>query len=110
MSVVGRVAAAGYGPATSGATADAQARRLYWHCRRGMKELDVLLESFARQMLPSAPDEERVTFAQLLALPDPVLAQYLLGGSPPADPALARLVARIQALCRSGAGSSVFCR
>jgi succinate dehydrogenase flavin-adding protein (antitoxin of CptAB toxin-antitoxin module) len=73
-----------------------------------MKELDVLLERFAHQVLPSASDEERVTFAQLLELPDPVLAQYLLGGYPPAEPALARLVGRIQALCRSGGGSSVF--
>jgi antitoxin CptB len=102
------MAPAAYGPATSGATGDAQVRRLYWRCRRGMKELDVLLERFAHQVLPSASDEERVTFAQLLELPDPVLVQYLLGGAPPAEPALARLVGRILALCRSGGGSSVF--
>jgi len=101
---------AAYGPATSAAPADAQARRLYWNCRRGMKELDVLLERFAQQVLPSASDEERVTFAHLLALPDPVLAQYLLGGSPPPEAALARLVDRIRGLCRSGSGSGVFCR
>jgi succinate dehydrogenase flavin-adding protein (antitoxin of CptAB toxin-antitoxin module) len=73
-----------------------------------MKELDVLLERFAQQVLPSASHEERVTFAQLLALPDPVLAQYLLGGCPPPEAALARLVDRIQALCRSGDRSGVF--
>jgi succinate dehydrogenase flavin-adding protein (antitoxin of CptAB toxin-antitoxin module) len=73
-----------------------------------MKELDVLLERFAHQVLPSASEEERVTFAQLLALPDPLLAQYLLGGSPPAEAHLAQLVRRIQALCRSGGGSGVF--
>jgi succinate dehydrogenase flavin-adding protein (antitoxin of CptAB toxin-antitoxin module) len=70
--------------------------------------LDVLLQRFAQEVLPSASDEERVTFAQLLALPDPLLAQYLLGGSPPPEPGLARLVGRIQALCRSRGGSSVF--
>jgi antitoxin CptB len=94
----------------SATTADAQARRLYWDCRRGIKELDVLLERFAREVLPRASDEERVTFAQLLALPDPLLAQYLLGGSPPPEAALAQLVSRIHALCRSGGGSGVFCR
>jgi succinate dehydrogenase flavin-adding protein (antitoxin of CptAB toxin-antitoxin module) len=72
--------------------------------------LDVLLERFAHEVLPSASDEERVTFAQLLALPDPLLAQYLLGGSPPPEEGLARLVGRIQALCRSGNRSGVFCR
>jgi antitoxin CptB len=101
---------AAYRPAVSDATADAQLRRLYWKCRRGMKELDVLLERFAHEVLPSASAEERVTFAQLLALPDPLLLQYLLGGSPPPEADLARLVGRIQALCRLGGGSGVFCR
>jgi antitoxin CptB len=96
-----------YGPAGNAASPGTELRRLYWHCRRGMKELDVLLERFARQVLPSASDEERVTFAQLLALPDPLLAQYLLGGSPPAEAHLARLVGRIRALCRQD-GSGVF--
>jgi succinate dehydrogenase flavin-adding protein (antitoxin of CptAB toxin-antitoxin module) len=70
--------------------------------------LDVLLQRFAQEVLPSASDEERVTFAQLLALSDPLLAQYLLGGSPPAEPGLAQLVGRIRALCRSRDGSGVF--
>ena len=30
--------------ATPAAALDAQARRLLWRCRRGMKELDVMLE------------------------------------------------------------------
>jgi antitoxin CptB len=110
MSVVRPLPPAPYGPASRDAAADAQLRRLYWKCRRGMKELDVLLERFAQEVLPYAGDEERVTFAQLLALPDPLLLQYLLGGSPPPEAGLARLVGRIQALCRSGDGSGVFCR
>lgn len=58
---------------------DAQARRLLWRCRRGMKELDVLLERFARRHLPAAGGGEREAFARFLELPDPVLAEYLLG-------------------------------
>ena len=97
-------------PAVSGAAPDAATRRLLWECRRGMKELDLLLERFARVALPVASEEERATFAQLLALPDSHLAAYLLGGTPPAEPRLARLVDSIQALCRSRGGSGVFCR
>jgi succinate dehydrogenase flavin-adding protein (antitoxin of CptAB toxin-antitoxin module) len=73
-----------------------------------MRELDMVLERFAREALPHAADEERAAFAQLLALPDPLLARYLLAGEP-AGPALAPLVGRIRALCRSGGGSGVFC-
>jgi antitoxin CptB len=89
---------------------DLEARRLLWHCRRGMKELDVLLERYAREGLPGAPAGEWAAFAELLKLPDPLLAGYLLGGEVPPEPHLVQLLKRIGALCRSGDGSAVFCR
>jgi antitoxin CptB len=79
-----------------------------WRCRRGMKELDVLLERFARQALPQASQADCRVFAELLALPDPLLAGYLLGGELPAEPHLAQAVGRIRALCRLGDGSALF--
>ena len=97
-------------PAAAGAARELEARRLLWRCRRGMKELDVLLERFARAALDGAPPEERGAFAELLALSDPALAGYLLGGDIPAEPHLERLVRRIRSLCRSGDGSALFCR
>jgi antitoxin CptB len=74
---------------------DLEARRLLWRCRRGMKELDVLLERFARRELPQASAEQRQTLTRLLELPDPVLVDYLLGQAIPPDPELASLVGRI---------------
>ena len=76
---------------------DLQTRRLRWRCRRGMKELDVLLERFARTHLASAPLVERRALEELLALPDPDLARYLLGAEVPRQVAVAQLVARIRA-------------
>ena len=81
---------------------------LRWRCRRGMKELDVLLERFAQQVLPQASPSECRVFAELLALPDPLLAGYLLGGEPPAEPHLVQAIARIRALCRLADGSALF--
>jgi antitoxin CptB len=78
-------------------------RRLRWRCRRGMKELDVLLERFVQRGLAQAGEEERRGLAELLALADPELAGYLLGGLTPADPRLALLVGHIRTLCRSQA-------
>jgi succinate dehydrogenase flavin-adding protein (antitoxin of CptAB toxin-antitoxin module) len=75
-----------------------------------MKELDMLLERFVREGLPGAPAGEWEAFAELLSLPDPLLAGYLLGGEVPPEPHLARLLDRIGALCRSQGGSAVFCR
>jgi antitoxin CptB len=71
--------------------------RILWRCRRGMKELDVLLERYARAGHPRAAAADQARFEALLELPDPQLAGYFLAGDIPADPALARLVARIRA-------------
>jgi len=60
-----------------------------------MKELDVLLERFARRELPGASSEQRQTLTRLLELPDPELVDYLLGQAIPPDPELAGLVNRI---------------
>jgi len=74
--------------------------RLRWRCRRGLKELDVLLERFAQQLLPQASVADCRVFSELLDLPDPLLAGYLLGGEVPAEPHLAQAIGRMRALCR----------
>jgi antitoxin CptB len=76
-------------------TLDPEGRRLLWRCRRGMKELDVILDRFARAELPEASAEQRRTFARFLELPDPLLADYLLGYAIPPESELVELVRRI---------------
>ena len=66
-----------------------------------MKELDVVLERFARELLPGASAAQRGAFERLLALPDPQLAGYLLGGDRPGDPELTQLTERIRDLSRT---------
>jgi antitoxin CptB len=77
-------------------TLDAEARRLLWRCRRGMKELDVLLERYVRSQVAGASSQERAILDQLLELPDPVLADYLFGHTPVSDPLMTPLVAAIR--------------
>lgn len=76
---------------------DAEARALRWRCRRGMKELDVLLERYAAAVLPQAGAGERQLLARLLERPDPELVGYFLAGEVPAEPQMAALVTRIAA-------------
>jgi antitoxin CptB len=85
---------------------DTEGRRLLWRCRRGMKELDVLLEPFVGRLLASAGPVQRRALARLLELPDPELAGYLVGGQRPEDPELAALAARIRdgSACGPAAG------
>lgn len=56
-----------------------------------MRELDLVLRRYVDERYDSASSEERAAFEQLLDLPDPELAGYLLGRTEPTDPALARL-------------------
>ncbi|HUO44933.1 MAG TPA: succinate dehydrogenase assembly factor 2 [Burkholderiales bacterium] len=57
--------------------------RIRWRCRRGMLELDVLLERFNRDHLPHLDAGQQARYAELLALPDRELYDLLMGGAPP---------------------------
>lgn len=70
--------------------------RLRWHCRRGMRELDVLLERWLDQEAGAATPEELGRFEALLALQDPELVSYLLAGMPHPEPAFRPLIERIR--------------
>ena len=95
-------------PARPRAVLDTQARRLLWRCRRGMKELDVMLERFAHHALADTSPRERRALEELLALPDPLLAGYLLGESTPPEPHLAALAGAIRTYVAKGGGSALF--
>jgi antitoxin CptB len=69
--------------------------RLRIRSRRGMKELDVLLERYLDRQMAAAGEAERADYARLLEEQDPMLAAYLLKGESPADPAVARAVKRV---------------
>jgi antitoxin CptB len=66
--------------------------RLRWRCRRGMKELDVLLVRWLERCWPAADAQRRQAFEWLLDQADPDLADWLMGGARPADAAHAALV------------------
>ncbi len=69
--------------------------KLRWNCRRGMKELDTLLQRYVEQRYATAPAEEQQAFAQLLELPDPQLWAYFSGRDAPDDPVYVKLIERI---------------
>lgn len=73
--------------------------RLRWQCRRGMLELDVLLERYLSEHYDGSDAADRRRFADLLTSQDPQLQAWLLSGVEHPDPEYGPLVARI----RSGA-------
>lgn len=65
---------------------------LAWRCRRGMQELDALLERYLTTRYQNADLSEQSAFAKLLELPDPTLYAYLLGGATPDEPQARRVI------------------
>ncbi|MEM9605414.1 MAG: succinate dehydrogenase assembly factor 2 [Pseudomonadota bacterium] len=73
------------------------ASRLRWRCRRGMKELDIVLTTWLDKHYATATETERDVFLALLDMDDPDLAVVLLGGGSLGDPESDRVVHAIRA-------------
>ena len=56
--------------------------QLRWHARRGLQELDLLLQRYLDQRYPRASAAERVSFAALLEQNDPDILDWVLGRRP----------------------------
>lgn len=74
----------------------AQLARLRWQCRRGMRELDILLLGYLDTGL--APDDRqgRDVFERLLEYPDQILFEWLMGRMKPMDGDIAGVVDAIR--------------
>ncbi len=72
--------------------------RLKWRCRRGMKELDVLLESYLLVNADSMASEARKSFSELLEIQDPILYEWFTGRSKPDKKELHDLIIAIGSL------------
>ena len=73
------------------------APRMRWLCRRGMKELDLLLLHYLDTRYAEAPDTERSAFRELLDMDDPVLWSWLIGVQPLPEGDLRSLIERLRA-------------
>jgi antitoxin CptB len=76
---------------------DREAARLRWGCRRGMLELDLLLQGFLEKVYPQLARAERECFARLLELPDQLLLEYLLKQAPVEEKEFIDVIERIRA-------------
>ena len=77
---------------------DPQLSRLRWRCRRGMRELDLLLTRWLDRAYPQADPEQRAVFEKLLACEDDQLWRWFMGREIPDAKDLDELVGRILAL------------
>jgi antitoxin CptB len=67
-----------------------------WQCRRGMLELDLLLNNFVDKKVDALTQQQRQSFELLLTYPDQTLLDLLLGNAVSSDPEISSLVQLIQ--------------
>ena len=66
--------------------------RLRWLCRRGMKELDLVMTDYLERHYASASVSHQAQFRDLLQMQDPDLYNLLLRRGEPDDPELVALL------------------
>ncbi len=71
-------------------------RRLRWRCRRGMLELDIVLQRFLDQGYTGLDEHQRQAFTDLLELPDNTLLAYLNKQEQPEDARLLDVLSILQ--------------
>ena len=69
---------------------------LRWRCRRGMLELDILLNQFLDHAYTATNKEEKNTFDQMLDYPDQLLFDLFLGHMESSDNRVSELVKKIR--------------
>ncbi len=67
-------------------------KRLGWHCRRGMLELDVVLIPFLEQRFRTLEFEDQQRFEKLLECEDQDIFGWIMRHAVPEDAELARIV------------------
>lgn len=76
----------------------AELDRIRWRCRRGLLELDLVLETFQQEHLEKMSAEELGAFSRLLDSADNDLWDWVSGRGEPPDPLLAGLVQRLRSV------------
>ena len=74
---------------------DEHLSRLKWRCRRGMRELDVMLSRYFDDEYPASDPEHKEAFEILLTLQDPEILDLLTGRVIAEDRGLQHVVQRL---------------
>ena len=70
--------------------------RLQWQCRRGMLELDLMLQTFVEKRYADLPVKSKKAFHQLLQCQDQFLLDYLMGQDTPTDKDVADVAKQVR--------------
>lgn len=75
---------------------EAERSRLLWRCRRGIREMDIVLTEFLEQSYDTLPDDGKKAFIQLLDEPDLDILNWIMGKGEPENTALKNIITLIK--------------
>ena len=78
-----------------------EVRRMQWAARRGMLELDLVLEPFVNTRYSDLSDLDRATFQRLMLCEDQELFSWLLQREEPEDKEFAAIIEKILKFART---------
>ena len=67
-------------------------KRINWLCRRGMKELDLLMEYYFGKIFPNLDNKDKEVFCKLLEYQDPLILDLLFKRKVDADENINQLI------------------
>jgi len=73
-------------------------KQLVWRCRRGVRELDVLLTQFLASDYDRLSVDKQADFQRMLEVQDPVIMDWLFGKYDSEDAGVQAIVERLKVL------------
>ena len=70
--------------------------RILWRCRRGIKEMDIVLQDFIKNSYDELNNENKSAFSKLLEEQDLDILNWILGKDKPEDTALIEIIKKIR--------------
>jgi len=72
--------------------------RLRWRCRRGQKELDIVMNRYLEQVYTDAEPSQKAAFEELLLVEDPTIIDLLMERIEPQNPEQGILLVKLRTI------------
>jgi antitoxin CptB len=70
--------------------------KLLWHCRRGIREMDILFREFIEQHYDDLSDDDKQSFSKLLDEADLDILNWIMGKETPGTDELKNIISIIR--------------
>lgn len=70
--------------------------KLRWHCRRGMRELDILFLHYLDEHYAKASGDEQLAFETLIDTADPIITDYIFNRQTPPTTEITQVIMVMQ--------------